>query len=133
MIITQVTAWGEQHGLINTVANSVKDDGFKSFDPKWKEEMIKSKKKDAEIIKAKYINKRGKHERLTRPYCRYAGDPIQTWHFIPDQSYEVPRGLVEEVNNQKAWKRSGLLDENGKELKKDYEEESIHQFVPVSF
>ena len=133
MQITKVTAWGEQHGLINSVANSVKDDGFKSFEPKWKEEMVKAKKKDAEIIKAKYMNKQGKQERLTRPYCKYPGDPIQTWHFIPGYEYDVPRGLVEEVNNQKAWKRSGLVDDKGNELKKDYEEESVHQFVPVSF
>ncbi len=133
MQLTKVTAWGESHGLINAVANSVKDDGFKMFEPKWKEEMIKAKKRDAELVEVKYINKRGKHERLTRPYVKYAGDPVQTWHFIPEQTYTVPRGLAEEVNSQKAWKRSGLLDEKGNPLLKDFEEETIHQFVAVGF
>ena len=133
MQLTKATAWGEAHGLINSVANSVKFDDFKHFEPKWKEEMIKLKKKHSEVIQAKYINKRGKHERLTRPYVKYAGDPVQTWHFIPDQIYDVPRGLVEEVNTQKAWKRSGLLNEDGKPLNKDVEEESVHSFVPVAF
>jgi len=133
MSLVMVTASGEQHGLINSVGNSVKDDGFKHFEPKYKEMMEKNKKSDAKIIKARYLNKNGPGERLTRPYCRYAGDPIQTWHFIPGKEYDVPKGLVDEINNKKETKRSGLCNADGVPLAKDEEVESIHSFVPVGW
>lgn len=131
--LVMVTASGEQHGLINSVGNSVKDNGFQHFEPKYKEVMEKNKKSDAKLIKARYLNKNGPGERLTRPYCRYAGDPIQTWHFIPGKEYEVPKGLVDEVNNKKEMKRSGLCNVDGVPLAKDEEMESIHSFVPVGW
>ena len=133
MSLVMVTASGEQHGLINSVGNSVKDDGFKHFEPKYKEIMEKNKKADAKLINARYLNKNGPGERLTRPYCRYAGDPIQTWHFIPGKEYQVPKGLVDEVNAKKEMKRSGLLDEKGNPSLNDQEVESIHSFVPTGW
>ena len=88
------------------------------------------------------MNSRGRHERLTKPYCRYAGDPIQIWHFIPGKSYEVPFGLVKEVNdkNKHIPKRSGLISVDGNDIKNDgspldtdQEGEWLHKFVAVGF
>jgi hypothetical protein len=126
---------GEKHGLINQVANSVQDDGFKHMKPDIKAKAEKLKQEDHRIVKARYINHRGKHERLTKPYCRWAGDPIQTWHCIPDHVYDVPMGLVNEINdpNKRLAKRSEILDASGKPTLKDGPGEQIHEFVPISF
>ena len=131
-----VTASGEKHGLINSVGNSVKaEDRFKNITEKNKEKAEKQRKEDCRMVKARYINHRGNHERLSKPYCRYAGDPIQTWHFIPEQEYEVPKGLVDEVNdpNKRLARRSEILDSSGKPTLKDGPGERIHEFVPISF
>lgn len=136
------TASGELHGLINTLTNSVPFDEFKNMKPEHKKEMERQKKEDSRFVKAEYMNSRGMHERLTKPYCKYSGDPIQVWHFIPGKTYEVPVGLVNEVNdkNKVMKRREGLLSvdgdevqKNGAPLSRDQEGEWLHKFVPVSF
>lgn len=140
--LLKATASGEIHGLINTLTNSVPFDDFKNFKPENKKEMEKLKKEDAKLVKAEYMNSRGRHERLTKPYCKYAGDPIQVWHFIPGHTYEVPLGLVKEVNDATKHipKRSGLVSIDGNAinkdespLAKDQEGEWLHKFVAVGF
>ena len=129
-----VTESGEQHGLINSVANSVEDNGFKYMKADVKTKAEKLKKEENRMVKARYINHRGSHERLTKPYCRWAGDPIQTWHLIPGHTYELPLGLVNEVNdNPGLAKRSGLLDKDGLPTKVDGKSERLHELVPVGF
>ena len=134
------TASGEEHGLINTLTNSVCDDGFKNINPKIKGSLEKLKKDHAKIVKARYINNRGMHERLTKPYCKYAGDPIQIWHLIPGYTYDLPLGFVEEVNAARLPQRSGLVTVNGENitddgspLDKDNAGIQLHQLVPVNF
>src|SRR5665213_1131473 len=119
--VAMATQSGEMHGLINVLTNSVPNDDFKSFKPEHKKELEAQKKDDARIVKVEYLNSRGKHERLTKPYCRYAGDPLQIWHFIPGKVYEVPYGLVKEVNDATKHipKRSGLVSIDGHALKND--------------
>lgn len=138
----QATASGEVHGLINTLTNSVPFDDFKNMKPEHKKELERKKKEDNRLVKAEYMNSRGRHERLTKPYCRYAGDPIQIWHFIPGKVYEVPFGLVEEVNdkNKVTPKRSGLLEVDGKEVNRDgspltsdQDGDWLHKFVANGF
>ena len=140
--LTLSTASGEMHGLINTLTNSVPFDEFKSMQPEHKEELKKQKKEDARLVKAEYMNSRGRHERLTKPYCKYAGDPIQIWHFIPGKTYEVPLGLVNEVNdkNKIMKRRAGLIsldgapvNENEAPLEKDQDGDWLHKFVAVGF
>jgi hypothetical protein len=136
------TAAGELHGLINTLTNSVPNDDFKNFKPEHKKELERQKKEDSRIVEAEYMNARGRHERLTKPYCRYAGDPIQIWHFIPGKTYKVPMGLVKEVNDSTKHipKRSGLISIDGEALRKneaplekDEEGEWLHKFVSKGF
>lgn len=140
MQITQYTQSGEAHGLVNTLTNSVPFDDFKHMTPQTKAKLEKEKKEDARMVKAEYINRTGRHERLTKPYCRYAGDPIQIWHFIPGRTYTVPLGLIKEVNAVKMPKRSGLLEVDGEKVKQDgspleQDEEGtwIHKFVSPEF
>lgn len=139
-MVTMYTATGEAHGLINTIGNSVAFDDFKHMDPKTKAKCEKEKKEDARMVKARYINSRGQHERLQKPYCRWAGDPIQMYNLIPGYVYELPYGLVREVNEKKNVQRSGLVSQDGKNvthdespLAKDQEVASLHQLVPVTF
>ena len=142
MHIVQTTASGEEHGLINVLANSVADEGGKHLKGEAKKRYESEKKDDARVVKAEYMNSRGSHERLTKPYCKYAGDPIQIWHFIPGYTYEVPIGLVKEVNdkNKVMKKRAGLVSVDGKPVKqdesptdKDMDGDWLHKFVPVGF
>lgn len=140
MAILQATATGEQHGLINTLTNSVPFDDFKNMSPSTKAKLEKEKKEDARMVKVEYLNSKGRHERLTKPYCRYAGDPIQIYNLIPGRQYEVPMGFVKEVNGMKEIKRSGLLEVDGKSvnadnspLSVDQEGEWTHKLIPVGF
>jgi len=104
--------------------------------------MEAQKKEDARIVKAEYLNSRGRHERLTKAYCKYAGDPIQIWHFIPGRVYDVPLGLVNEVNDKSKImkKRSGLMEVDGVPVSKDnapinsdQDGEWLHKFVASGF
>ena len=140
--LMMATASGELHGLINTLTNSVPFDEFKNFKPEHKKELERLKKDDSKVVKVEYMNSRGRHERLTKPYCRYSGDPIQVWHFIPGKTYEVPMGLVKEVNDSMKHipKRSGLVSIDGEAIRKDEapldKDEAgdwLHKMVPVSF
>jgi hypothetical protein len=136
MSAEMVTSLGEKHGLINTLANSVPDRGFDHFvkeDTKKKAEALR--KEEAKIVKAKYINKNGSHERLTKPYMRWSGDPIQIYHLIPGQIYDLPYGFVKEINdpNKKMKIRSQILDINGRPTLNDQEGEALHQLLPVGF
>lgn len=140
MSVIMVTTSGEQHGLINTLTNSVVFDDFKNMTPANKTKIEKEKKEDSKLVKVEYLNSRGKHERLTKPYCKYSGDPIQIWHFIPGKIYEIPRGLVNEVNdvNKRLKRRSGLISLDGSPINKDEsplaqdeDGEWLHKFTPI--
>lgn len=138
--VPMYTNSGEAHGKINVLTNSVIYDDFKHMAPETKAKAQKEKKEDARTVKVEYYNSRGKHERLDKPYCRYAGDPIEQWHLIPGHVYELPMGFVKEVNGTKLPTRSGLVSLDGKDLNKDgspldkdSEGEQIHRLFPVSF
>ena len=138
--VLTATANGEQHGLINTLTNSVEFNDFKHMDGKTKAILEKEKKEDARVVKARYINHQGMHERLDKPYCRYAGDAIQMFHLIPGYSYDLPMGFIKEVNSMKRTQRSGLVsldDKNvmpdGSPLAQDQSAGLIHELVPTTF
>ena len=142
MQLPLATASGEMHGLINTLTNCVPADEFKHFKPEHKKEMEAAKKDNARIVEAEYLNSRGRHERLTKPYCAGSGEPIQIWHFIPGKVYKIPLGLIKEVNDQNKHmpKRSGLVSLDGNEvnkdgspLAKDQEGDWTHKFTAVGF
>ena len=133
--LKQVTPDGLEHGLINEVGNSVPDDGFKRFSEKDRPKMEKLKKESERLVKAQYLNKEGPKGRLERPYCEWAGQKIQTWRFLHGHTYEVPKGLVEDVNSphRRVKKRSGLVGPNGLPLETDQYDDPIDRFVPVGF
>lgn len=126
------TSRGEAHGLINVLPNSVKDDDFKHMKPEIKAKCEKQKKEDNRMVKARYINHRGSHERLTKPYMRWAGDPIKIYHLIPDHVYELPLGFVNEINASGLAQRS-KEDNDRTPVDKKTGVERLHELVPVSF
>lgn len=139
-LIVQYTKTGEAHGLVGVLTNSNQFDDFKNINPKIKEKCIKEKKEDARKVKVKYINMKGTNERLTRPYCRWSGDPIELYNLIPNHVYELPMGFINEINNKKTIKRSGLCSEEGTDInplgapmEEDKEGDPIHMLVPATF
>lgn len=133
------TASGEQHGLINTLPNAVPYDDFSKMTPENKAKCQKEMKEDAKLVKARYINRRGKHERLEKAYCRWPGEPIQMWKLIPEYEYSLPMGFIKEVNESRMPVRADLqsvdgvdVNKNGTPLGKD-EFEIIHELVPTGF
>jgi hypothetical protein len=139
-IVCQYTAAGEAHGLVDVRTNAVEFNDFKYMAPNIKAKVEKQKKEDVVLVDVEYINRTGRHERLTKPYCLYAGDPIQMWNFIPGQKYKVPMGLVREVNEKKIPKRSGLMEVDGEKVTKDgsplsqdQEGDWIHKLIPCTF
>jgi len=140
MKLQMYTASGEAHGLINTLTNSVENNDFKWMKPDVKAKLEKEKKEDARLVKVEYLNRKGGHERLTKPYCKYAGDPILVYHLIPGHQYELPLGFVKEVNEQKNIVRSDLLEVDGQKvssdgapLAKDRDAEWTHKLVRIDF
>lgn len=126
---------GEDHGLIKVVANSCVEDPFKNMKPETKKKAEALFKKDHEVVKVQYLNSRGHNERLEMPYCQWSSDPIQYWKFIPEETYEVPRGLVDIVNDPSKTmvQRSDIVDRSGVPMKKDGKGETIHRMVPAGF
>jgi hypothetical protein len=138
--IIRATANGEQHGLVNTLTNSVEFNDFKHMNPTAKAKIEKEKKEDSKIVKVEYINKKGNHERLDKPYCRYSGDPILMYHLIPGYTYDLPLGFVKEVNEMKKVTRSGLVSldgenvtKDGSPLDKDVNAEWEHKLIPIGY
>ena len=127
------TASGEKHGLVNTLPNSVKDTGFAHMTPEMKAQCEKLRKEDSRKVKARYINHNGNHERLSKPYCHWAGENIQMWHLIPGEVYELPMGFVNEVNASGMPIRSEIVDANGVPTLKDGKKRRTHELVSISF
>ncbi len=133
MSVIMVTESGEQHGLINSLPNSIPDTGFKSMEPETRSKAEKLRKEESKMVKARYINHRGMHERLSKPYMRYAGDMIKMYHLIPGYTYELPLGFVKEVNESRGLEQRSDAVVDGKIRGKDSNPLKIHELVPVSW
>lgn len=137
--VVMCTATGEEHGLVKQLPNACEFDDFKRMKPADAEKCRKEMKEDGRMVKARYINRRGIHERLEKSYCRWPGEPIQKWKLIPEHVYTLPMGFIKEVNDSKVPVRSGLqsvdgvdVNKNGTPLEKD-QFEIIHELVPIGF
>ena len=130
------TESGFEHGLINVLPNSCSDDGFSKLKPKIKDKCEKLKKEEARVVKARYLNhKDPKNGFLSKTYCHWAGQDLQMWRFLSGYEYEVPYGLVTEVNDPiyKGVKLSGLVDVNNQPIPSDQSGERVHEFLSVGF
>jgi len=133
MTLLLVTESGEQHGLLNQLPNSIPDTGFKHMDPETRSKAEKLKKEDSKMVKARYINHRGMHERLSKPYMKYAGDMIKMYHLIPGHTYELPLGFVKEINEARGLEQRADQVVDDRVRAKDGNPLKIHELVPLSF
>jgi len=126
------TKGSEEHGLLKTLPNSVKKDKS-GVSGKTKEDRIKQKADNARIVKVRYIHRKDQlGGKLQIPYCLGAGEPIQMWTFLSGEEYEVPFGLVKQVNES-----DGRVIRKGNDTKGDPKQivgkERTHEFIPVGF
>lgn len=131
--IVMVTENGEEHGLIKELPNSCPDKGNPNMAPELKKDYELKRKHDAKIVKARYINHRGMHERLDKVYLRYAGDPIRQYHLIPGKVYDLPMGFIEDVNGNPGLpnRKDKIVD--GQVTTKDSSPTRVHELVPISW
>lgn len=131
--MTLLTENGEKHGLINTIANSVSDHEYKHMSPENKAKIEKKRKADSKKVRARYINFINDNERLEKPYCKYAGDPIEIYRLIPNYVYELPFGFVEEINEHQGLAQRGEKESKNGYINKDQKPKKIHELVAVGF
>lgn len=125
-----VTEKGVEHGLIETIANSVPDHGYKNLNEKNRKEMLERKKTDLEYVDVEYYNlKNQENGKFESPYGDHPGAPIQFYRLLHGHRYSIPRGLARKINALGAPKRSGLIDVGGRELLMDGKKERTHQVV----
>jgi len=133
------TKTGELHGLLQTLPNSVPFDDFKKCEPETRTRLKKELENRKKIVKGRYINRENENERLEKAYCAGSGEPIQLWKLIPDYTYELPLGFVDEVNASGMPIRADLLSVDGKSINDDEsplnrdKPRRIHEIVPVGF
>lgn len=105
---------GIEHGLLGTLVNQVpKSKAFKNVDPKKKDELEKKAKADSEMIEVRYINYR--NQKTGTRYVDWsagAGMPIYLYRFLHNETYTVPKGLVNIVNDARRKRpiREGYID-----------------------
>lgn len=129
-----IDARGNPHGLINVLPNSVRDKEFSQFKEKDRESMKKLKAKEEKLVKARYVHRKGGMEDLCKPYMHWAGDDIRMYRFVHNNVYEVPQGLIDEVNaNPGLAKRSEIVDSSGQPTIRDGMSEKDHSFYPAEF
>ena len=131
--VVQATASGEVHGKLGVIANSVKSDGFEHMKPETKAKAEKLKKEESRIVKARYINHQESAGKLEMPYCRWGGDLISNWRFINNHIYDLPLGLVNQVNGTSLTERSKLDTDDRNGAPKKTGIKRIHEFIPVGF
>jgi len=137
--IAMATKTGELHGLLQTLPNSVPFDDFKKCEPETRTRLKKELENRKKIVKGRYINRENENERLEKAYCAGSGEPIQLWKLIPDYTYELPLGFVDEVNASGMPVRADLVSVDGKSINDDEsplnrdKPRRIHEIVPVGF
>ena len=138
-LIKQATATGEVHGMIDQLPNSVPFNDFKDASPENKEKLRKQLAHRKKLVKGRYINYRNQMERLEKTYCAGPGEPLQIWRLIPEQTYDLPMGFIEEVNESFMPVRADLVSVDGVNVNQDESPlkqdrfERVHEIVPVGF
>lgn len=131
-MILMTTANGIEHGLVGRLVNQVpRKKRFVNVEPKKKEELELKIKADSEIVKVRYINwKNQVSGKLYKDWTAGSGEPLYLFNFLHGYTYQIPRGLVNQVNDPKRLppNREGKLGENGP-LAKDSGINRIHEFV----
>ncbi len=128
----QTTKLGIEHGLIETIANSVPDHGYKNLNDTNRKEMLSRRKRDLEMVKRTYQNLKNQETgKFEGWYADHPGEVMRSYRFLHGHTYTMPRGYARKVNAMGAPLRSGLLDSNGNSLEVDGQIDHTHQLVAV--
>lgn len=136
MFEKKINKFGEEHGMLGTLPNSDHESNFKNLKPKIKEQCKSQREEDAKVVKARYLHRKDQtNGQLHKCYCAWGGQEMQQWRFLSGEEYEVPKGLVNEVNDKihRETRLSGVLDANEKPIPSDMPGELIHEFLPCGF
>ena len=121
---------GQEHGLIDSIANAVQDHGYKNLSELNRKEMLSRRKNDLELIPVTYQNlKNQENGKWESPYADHPGEPIRLFRFFHGNSYVIPRGLAKKINALKVPVQSGITDLNGNELNVEGKFDQTHQIV----
>lgn len=124
---------GVEHGLLNTLINQVsKKSRFKNMEPKQKSDAEAKILRDSKIERVRYINYANQDNGcLVKDYYVAAGEPIYLFKFLHDHIYDVPLGLIEEVNDptRKVPQREGLIGKDNVPLNSDGPAKRVHHFI----
>ena len=114
------TESGIEHGCIESIANSVTAHEFKNIkDAKKREQLNKDHKHAMELVEAEYINLSNQENgRFEQWYGgSWPGEPQRKFVCLSGHKYVIPRGLMDQVNNEMGEiQRSGLIGTDGREL-----------------
>jgi hypothetical protein len=141
--LQQVAADGTLHGLMDELANDSQESDMNKLNERIKNECQMRKEDDATVLRARYLNKHGRGEWMDKAYCRWPGDRIQIWRLLHGHEYDLPKGLINEVNNGAVDQGGGLIERTREEFARNEREsgavtnerkrDKIHELVPVSF
>lgn len=126
----QTTALGQEHGLLETIANSVLDTGYKNLSEKNRKEMIERRKKDLELTEVRYQNlKNQDNGKWEGWYAEYPGEPMYNFRMLHDNKYLIPRGLARKINAMKVPQQSGIVSVDGSHYQSQNKFDQTHQVV----
>lgn len=121
----------KKYGLINEVWPSNKGEkNIKNMKDESRKKYMEKLKYDSTPVKAKFRNFEPKGADHTLHYKKYGCEPLQTWRFQDGETYTIPLGLVEYVNETCRKSHNTLNNANG-QPKVDIDQ--LQEFIPVSF
>jgi len=81
-------------------------------------------------VRVRYVNLKNQDTgKWEGAWYDHPGVPIHKFRFIHDNVYVVPYGLYKKINSMGAPLRSGLIDQNGKQLNVDGKMDRTHQLL----
>lgn len=129
----QVTESGEEHGMMRVLPNSISDHKYQNLKDPHKAEMNKRHKRAMELVEVEYINLQNQENgRFEGWYgASWPGEPIRKFKCLTGERYVIPRGLMEQVNEDMGYReRTGLVKPDGTELKNDSAKKiQTHRFI----
>lgn len=129
----QTTPGGEKHGMTRSIPNSVQAHNWENLKPAQQAEMKKKQKHAMELVEVEYINLTNQENgRFEAWYgASWPGEPIRKFVCLTGERYVIPRGLMEQVNDELGYhERTGLVKADGTELKADNPKKyQTHRFI----
>lgn len=119
----------KKYGLVKEIYPTAgKDKNLKNMPEDTKKKYLAEVKEDMQQVKAKFRNLELKGADFHVKYRKHGCEPLQVWDFKDGDSYVVPLGLVNHVNE--TCRRSYNTLKNGKP---EVIYDQLQEFIPVVF